>query len=231
MGKSTARWSKLHSTSTVGFLGKSTARWSKLHSTSTDDPAEKEEQISWITHKILFFWEFQRQIYGVWWGSFIHGCQNCILHVRRNNSRKIWCWVKKFTVLSLLNYNQSMFGVFAEKIRHGGQNCISRKEMIIPRKNKHFEQNRNFDYFGNWSVKFTELGESIMHGCQNWILHVRKNSSRKNWCRGKTFLFLSLLKFNQNMFGVLAENIRHGVQNCLSRLQMILPRKKNKSLE
>ena len=47
----------------------------------------------------------------------------------------------------------------------------------------------------------------------------------------KRLLFLSLLKFNQNMFGVLAEKFRHGVQNCLSRLQMILPRKKNKSLE
>ena len=44
-----------------------------------------------------------------------------------------------------------------------------------------------FDFFGNWSVKFTELGESIMYGCQNWILHVRRNNSRKNWCWGKSF--------------------------------------------
>ena len=47
----------------------------------------------------------------------------------------------------------------------------------------------------------------------------------------KRLLNLSLSKFNQNMFGVLAEKFRHGVQNCFSRLQMILPRKKNKSLE
>ena len=47
----------------------------------------------------------------------------------------------------------------------------------------------------------------------------------------KRLLFLSLSKYNQNMFGVLAEKFRHGVQNCFSRLQMILPRKKNNSLE
>ena len=47
----------------------------------------------------------------------------------------------------------------------------------------------------------------------------------------KRSLFLSLSKFNQNMFGFLAKKFRHGVQNCFSRLQMILPRKKNKSLD
>ena len=35
------------------FLRKSTARWSNLLFTSTDDPSEKEEQISWITHKFF----------------------------------------------------------------------------------------------------------------------------------------------------------------------------------
>ena len=50
------------------------------------------------TKFFYLFWEFERQIYGVWWGSFMHGCQNCILHVRRNNSRKNWSWRKKFTV-------------------------------------------------------------------------------------------------------------------------------------
>ena len=64
----------------------------------------------------------------------MHGCQHCILHVRRNNSRKIWCWGKKFTVLSLLNFNQIMFVVFAEKFQHGGQTCISHLQMILPRK-------------------------------------------------------------------------------------------------
>ena len=37
----------------VGFLRKKTARWSKLHSTSTNDPAKKEEQISWITNNFF----------------------------------------------------------------------------------------------------------------------------------------------------------------------------------
>ena len=80
------------------FLRKSRARWSKLHSTSTDDPAEKEEQISWITHKFLQFFENSNVKFTEIGWNFMHGCKNCILHVRRNNSREIWCWGKKVTV-------------------------------------------------------------------------------------------------------------------------------------
>ena len=69
--------------------------------------------------------------------SFMHGCQNCILHVRRNNSRKNWCWRKKFTVLTLLNFNQNMLGDFA-KVRHSGQNCIPCLQMMLPRKKNNF---------------------------------------------------------------------------------------------
>ena len=90
------------------------------------------------TYFFTLFWEFEHQNYGVWCGSFMHGCQNCILHVRRNNSRKIWYWGKKFTVLSLSKFNQNMFGVLAEKVRHGGQTCISHLQMILPRKKNNF---------------------------------------------------------------------------------------------
>ena len=121
------------------FCGKVSARWSKLLFTSTDDPSEKEEQTSWITHKFLFFSEFERQIHGVWWGTFMHGCQNCILHVRRDNSRKIWFWGK-----SLLFYHIwiSMKNVrsFRRKVSaRWSKNCISRQEMIVPKMNKSLE--------------------------------------------------------------------------------------------
>ena len=80
------------------FLRKSTARWSKLHSTSTDDPAEKEEQISWITHNFLHFFENSSVKFTEIGEQFMHGCKNCILHVRSNNSRNFWCLGIKFTV-------------------------------------------------------------------------------------------------------------------------------------
>ena len=116
------------------FLRKSTVRWSKLHSTSTDDLAEKEEQISWKTQNFLHFFENSSVTFTEIGGNFMHGCKNCILHVRSNNSRKILCWGRSLLFLSLLNFNQNMFGAFAGKFRHGGQNCIPRLQMILPRK-------------------------------------------------------------------------------------------------
>ena len=95
------------------FLRKSTARWSKLHSTSTDGPAEKEEQISWITQNFLHFFENSSVKITEIGENFMHGCENCILHVRRNNSRKVWCWGKNLLFLSLLIFNQS----FSEFLR------------------------------------------------------------------------------------------------------------------
>ena len=116
------------------FLRKSTARWSKLHSTSTDDLAEKEEQLSWITHNFLHCFENSSVKFTEIGENFMHGCKNCILHVRRNNSRKNWCWGKSLLFLSLLIFNQNFLGVFAEKFQHGGQTCISHLQMIFPRK-------------------------------------------------------------------------------------------------
>ena len=92
------------------------------------------------TKKFIFFWEFEGQIYKVWWGSFMHGCQNCILHVRRNNSRKNWCWGKKVTVFITFEIYSKYVRRFCEKVRHGGQNCIPRLQMILHRKkNKSLE--------------------------------------------------------------------------------------------
>ena len=102
--------------------------------------SSRERRTNLFNNTKFFFWEFERQIYGVWWGIFMHGCQNCMLHVRRKNSRKNWCWGKTFLFLSLLKFNQNLFGVLAEKFRHGVQYCFSRLQTILPRKkNKSLE--------------------------------------------------------------------------------------------
>ena len=136
----------------------------------------------------------------------MHGCQNCILHVRRNNSREIWCWGKSLLFFITFEIQSKTFGVFDEKFRHGGQkpafhvkrwsfqewtNLSNKAEVLI--------------FFGNSIVKFTEFGDYFMHGCQNCILHVQTNKSKKIGCLGKSLLFLWLLNFNQNLFGVLAK--------------------------
>ena len=86
----------------------------------------------------------------------MHGCKNCILHVRKYNSRKIWCWGKSLLFLSLLVFNQNFLGVFAEKFQHGGQTCVSHLQMILPRKkNKSLE--KHLIFFENLGVKITEF--------------------------------------------------------------------------
>ena len=125
-----------------------------------------------------------------------------------------------------------MLGVFA-KVRHGGQNCIPRLQMILPgKKNKSLEKHINFFFFENSSVKFTEFVVESSCTVVKTAFYMYEGTIREKVGVGENrLLFLSLLKFNQNMFGYLAEEFRHGVQNCISRLQMILPRKKNKYLE
>ena len=72
---------------------------------------------------------------------------------------KIGIGEKRLLFLSLSKFNQNMFGVLAEKFRHGVQNCVSRLQMILPRKkNKSLEKHKNFYFFENSSVKFTEFG-------------------------------------------------------------------------
>ena len=177
------------------FLRKSTARWSKLHSTSTDDPAEKEEQISWITQNILHFFEKSSVKLTEIGENFMHGCQNCILHVRWNISRKTWCWGKKFTVLSLLNFSQIMFGVLQKNFGTVVKTAFHVNGWSFQERTNLSNKTESLNFFGNSSVKFTEFGESFKHGCQNCILHVRRNNSREIWCWGKkvtvfiTFVF------------------------------------------
>ena len=50
----------------------------------------KTEILDFFGNSIVKFTEFG--------DNFMHGCHNCILHVKMNNSRKIWCPGIKFTV-------------------------------------------------------------------------------------------------------------------------------------
>ena len=139
--------------------------------------------------------------------------------------------VKVLLFLSLLKFNQIMFGVFAEKFRHGGQKpAFHVKRWSFQEWTTLSYKAEVLNFFGNSIVKFTEFGDYFMHGRQNCILHVRRNNFRKVDVGEKNYLLLSLLKFHQNLLGFW-EKVRHGGQNCIPCLQMMLPRKKNKSLE
>ena len=198
-------------------MRKSTARWSKLHSTSTDDPAEKEEQLSWITHKFLQFFENSNVKFTEIGWNFMHRCKNCFLHVPRNNSRKIWCWGKSLLFLSLLIFHQNMTEVFAEKFGHGGQTCISRQRLTIPRKNKSLEENRKFKLF--WEF------ERQIHGVW-WKLQARssklhstctKEQFKRNLMLGKKgycfyhfcFLIKIFSEFLRRSFGTVVKTAFH----------------------
>ena len=86
-------------------------------------------------------------------------------------------------------------------------------------------------FLENSSVKFTEFDWEASCTVVKTAFYMYEGTIREKIDVGeKSLLFLSLLKFNKNIFGFLAERFRHGVQNCFSRLQMIFPRKKNKFL-
>ena len=99
-----------------------------------------------------------------------------------------------------------MFGVLAKKFRHGGQKpAFHVKRWSFQEWTTLSNKAEVLNFFGNSIVKFTEFGDYLMHGRQNCILHAQMNNSKKIWCLGKSLLFLSLLNFNQNFFGVLAK--------------------------
>ena len=216
------------------FLRKSTARWSKLHSTSTDDPAEKEEQLSWKTHNILSCFVISSVKFTEIGENFMHGCKNCILHVQTNNSKKIWCLGESLLFLSLLNFNQNLFGVLAKKYGTVVKTAFHVYRWSCRERRTNLLNNTwIFIFFlENSSVKFTEFDGEASCTVVKTAFYMYEGTIREKFDVGeKKLLFLSLSKFNQKMFGVFAEKFRHAVQNCLSRLQMFLPRKTNKSLE
>ena len=150
--------------------------------------------------------------------NFMHGCQSCILHVQRNNSRKNWCWRKKLFVFITFEFQSKYVRTFCEKVRDRSQKWIvdstddhSEKEKQISRVKDIF-----LYFFENSSAKFTEFGGNSMHGCQNCILLVPRNNSRKNWSWGNNLLFYHfwiLIKicseFLQKKFGTVIKTAFH----------------------
>ena len=140
-------------------------------------------------------------------------------------------WEESLLFLSLLNFNQNMLD-FCEKVRHGGQNCIPPLQMILPRKkNKSLEKHITFYTF--LRIRASSLRRLVKTSCTVvktafYLYEVTIQETFDVW--EERLLFLSLLNFNQNLLDF-CEKVRHGGQNCIPRLQMILPRKKNKSLE
>ena len=84
---------------------------------------------------------------------------------------------KRLLFLSLLFFNQNFFGVFGEKFRHGVQNCFSRQPLIIPRKNKALEWNRNFRLFWEFNRQIYGVW---------WQIHARL-SELHSTCKNEQF--------------------------------------------
>ena len=214
------------------FLRKSTARWSKLHSTSTDDPAEKEEQLSSKTHNFLSCFVNSSVKFTEIGENFMHVCKNCILHVQTIQKkidvwRKAYCFYHFWILIKICSELLRKSTARWSKLHYTSTDGPAEKEEKISWITHNF-----LHFFEISSVNFTEFGVEVSCTVVKTAFYMYEGTIREKFDVGeKKLLFLSLSKFNQKMFGVLAEKFRHGVQNCLSRLQMILPRKTIKSLE
>ena len=160
------------------FCGKVSARWSNLLFTSTDDPSEKEEQISWITHKFFLriIASFSRSL--VWklharFSKLHSTCTKEQFEKKLMLGKKVYCFIT-FEIQSKL------FGVSAEKFRHGGQKTAFHVKRWSFQEWTNLSNNAEFLlFFENSIVKSTEFGDNFMHGCQNCILHLQTNNSKK----------------------------------------------------
>ena len=138
----------------------------------------------------------------------MNGCQNCILRLQRNDSRKNWCWGKKVTVFITFEIYSKYVRRFCEKVRHGCQNCISRLQMIIPRKkNKSLEYPIILTFLRNRASNSRSLVRKLQARLSKLLSTCTKDQFEKKFDVGeKCLLFLSLLNFNQNMFGFLRKS-------------------------
>ena len=163
---------------------------------STDDHSEKEKQISRVKDFFLYFFENSSVKFTEFGGNFMHGCQNCTQHVRRNNSRKIWSWGKSllfyhfWILIKICSEFLRKSTVRWSKLHSTSTDDLAEKEEQISWKTHNF-----LHLFENSSVKFTEIGENFMHGCKNCILHVRSNNSRKFLSWGKKFTVFITFEF------------------------------------
>ena len=178
-----------------GVFAKSTARWSKLHSTSTDDPAEKEERISWITHKFVFFlriwasnlrilvWKLHAQL------SKLHStCTKEQLEKKIDVGEKIYCFFHFWILFKICSeFLQKNFGTVVKTVFRVYRWCFRERRTNL--------FNNTYTFFGNSRVNFTEFGASFMHGCQNCLLHVRRKNSRRSWYWGKKFTVFITFEF------------------------------------
>ena len=129
--------------------------------------------------------------------NFMHGCQSCILHVQRNNSRKNSWWGKKLFVFITFEFQSKYVRSFCEKVGHRSQKWIVDSTDDHSEKEKQISRVKDFFlyFFENSSVKFTEFGGNFMHGCQNCTQHVRRKNSRKSWYWGKKFTVFITFEF------------------------------------
>ena len=94
--------------------------------------------------------------------------------------------------LSLLVFNQNMFGVFAEKFRHGGQKTAFHVKRWSYQEWTNLSNNAEIlNFFGNSSVEFTEFDGEASCTVLKTAFYVYEGTIREK------SLFLSLLIFSQ----------------------------------
>ena len=213
------------------FCRKISARWSKLHFTSTVDHSEKE-QISRIKQK---FWIFL----GIRASNLRRLVKNSCTVVKTAFYMYEGTIQEKFDVgdkillfLSLLVFNQNMFGVFAEKFRHGDQKTAFHvKRWSYQEWTNLSNSSEILNFFGNSSVEFTEFDGEASCTVLKTAFYMYEGTIREKFDVGeKILLFYHFWNSIKNVRSLCRKVSARWSKNSISRQEMIIPRM-NKSLE
>ena len=177
-----------------GAFAKNAARWSKLHFTSTDDHSRKE-QISRIKQNFYTFLRIRASNLRSLVTTSCTVVRTAFYMYKRTIQEIFDVWEQSLLFLSLLNFNQNMFGVFAKKYGTVVKTAIHFNGWSFQERTNLSNKAELLHFFENSSVKFKEFGDNFMHGCQDCILHVQTNNSRNFWCLGKKFTVFITFEF------------------------------------
>ena len=149
---------------------------------------------NWITHNFLHFFENSSVKFTEICENFQYGCKNCILHVRRNNSREIWCWGQKFTVFITFDFKSKYVRSFCGKIsaRWSKLHFASRDDHSNKEKISRIKQNFWF-FLGIRASNLRSLVGQLHARLSKLHSTCRKEQFEKKLVMGKTFtVFITL---------------------------------------
>ena len=156
---------------------------------------ERKTNLSSKRSLFILFWEFERQIYGVWWKlharlSKLHStCTKEKFEKKFVLGKKVYCFYHFRILIKICSeFFQKNFGTLVKFPFHV-------KRWSFQERTNLSNKAELLHFFENSSVKFTEFGDNFMHGCQDCILHVQTNNSRNFWCLGKKFTVFITFEF------------------------------------